>query len=170
MRNVLELSNSRPTDEEVLGWQKDQYAHDQRNHFDILSLHKQDRLKHYSMHMAKYAGRIARGSREPKPLSRTFTDALLVCLSAANTLHQRLVFKPFQSNESFFIRLTDAAGAFNDACEKIDHMEPFLDIATESNQKIFNCLGDLAKEKNYNTKRLIHERRAELSKRHFYIR
>src|SRR6056297_3094640 len=87
-------------DSTILEWQRDQYVHDQRNHFDILSLHKQDRLKHYAMHMAKYAGRVARGATETKPIERTFVDALLVSLSAANTLHQRLSYTRRQSNEA----------------------------------------------------------------------
>ncbi len=156
--------------ETVLDWQKDQYQHDMRNHFDIISLHKQDRLKHYSMHMAKYAGRVARGCREPKPIERTFVDALLVCLSAANTLHQRLIYEPRRSNETFLARLTDASGRFNDACEKIDHLEPFLDQANESNQDIFDCLLDLASERGVDPECELYTRRKELAERHFYIR
>ena len=158
------------TKEAVLEWQKDQYEHDMRNHFDIISLHKQDRLKHYSMHMAKYAGRVARGSREEKPVERTFADALLVCLSAANTLHQSLEYVPQRSNESFFIRLTDAAGRMNDACEKIDHLEPFLDQLNESNQDIFDSLLDFAEEQGFEPEAALKIRRKELSERHFYIR
>jgi len=86
----------------ALDWQRDQYKHDQRNHFDIISLHKLDRLKHYAMHVAKYAGRIARGDREPKPVSRTFVDTLLVNLSAANTLHQKLHYTPMNQIRGFF--------------------------------------------------------------------
>ncbi len=154
----------------ILEWQRTQYVHDQRNHFDILSLHKQDRLKHYAMHMAKYAGRVARGAREAKSIERTFTDALLVSLSAANTLHQRLSYTPNQSNEVFLYRITDAAGRMNDACEKIDHLEPFLDQVTIGNQDIFNCLLDLATERNFNPENALEHRRKELSDRHFYIR
>ena len=154
----------------ILGWQQDQYTHDMRNHFDILSLHKQDRLKHYAMHMAKYAGRIARGQREEKPVNRTFVDALLVCLSAANTLHQRLQYDPNRSNETFLTRLTDAAGRMNDASEKIDHLEPFVEQATESNKDIFDCLMDLAYEMRLDPKSELDARRKELSDRHFFIR
>src|SRR5712691_13401557 len=70
--------------------QSEQYAHDMRNHFDIISLHKTDRLKHYGLHFAKYVGRLARESAEMKPVERTLVDTLLVSLSAANTLHQDL--------------------------------------------------------------------------------
>jgi hypothetical protein len=70
--------------------QRAQYAHDMRNHFDIVSLHKNDRLKHYGLHFAKYVGRLARGTDEAKPVERTLVDAILVSLSTANTLHQDL--------------------------------------------------------------------------------
>ena len=154
----------------ILGWQQDQYAHDMRNHFDILSLHKQDRLKHYAMHMAKYAGRVARGQREEKPINRTFVDALLVCLSAANTLHQRLQYDPNRSNESFLARLTDASGRMNDASEKIDHLEHFVDQAVQSNKDIFDALMDLAGEMQFQPEIELEVRRKELSDRHFFIR
>ena len=72
-----------------LRWQKEQYKHDQRNHADIQHLSKVDRLKHYGLHYAKYVGRMLRRG-ESKSLATTSIDSLLVSLSAANTLHQRL--------------------------------------------------------------------------------
>jgi len=156
--------------EALLDWQKDQYEHDMRNHFDILSLHKEDRVKHYAMHFAKYAGRLARGAKEEKPTDRTFVDALLVCLSAANTLHQKLYYTANKSNESFFIRLTDAAGRFNDAAEKIDHLEPFLEIARVSNADILDTLLDFASEESLSVEMALAGRRAELRQKQFFIR
>jgi hypothetical protein len=166
----IQGAKTKPCDGAILEWQRDQYTHDQRNHFDILSLHKQDRLKHYAMHMAKYAGRVARGAQEAKPIERTFVDALLVSLSAANTLHQKLSYTANQSNETFLTRLTDAAGRMNDACEKIDHLEPFLDQLNAGNQDVFNCLLDLAAENDFDPDNALQNRRKELSDRHFYIR
>jgi hypothetical protein len=154
----------------LLDWQKDQYQHDMRNHFDILSLHKEDRLKHYAMHFAKYAGRIARGEKEEKSPERTFVDALLVCLSAANTLHQKLTYNAGRSNESFFLRLTDAAGRFNDAAEKIDHLEPFLEIARSSNGDILDALLDFASERAICVESALEHRRSELRQKQFFIR
>ena len=46
---------------ELAQLQREQYVHDQRNHFDIICLPKPDRLKHYGLHFAKYVGRLARG-------------------------------------------------------------------------------------------------------------
>ena len=156
--------------ETLLTWQKDQYEHDMRNHFDILSRHKEDRLKHYAMHFAKYAGRLARGEKEKKPEERTFVDTLLVCLSAANTLHQKLFYSPGKSNDSLLIRLTDAAGRFNDAAEKIDHLEPFVDIARASNRDILDVLLDFAVSEAIDVDRILRNRRVELRDRQFYIR
>jgi hypothetical protein len=64
--------------------QCEQFHHDQRNHLDILCMPKPDRLKHYGLHFAKYVGRLARGSAEPKPQKQTLVDALLISLSASD--------------------------------------------------------------------------------------
>lgn len=156
--------------EKILEWQRDQYDHDMRNHFDILSLHKNDRLKHYAMHFAKYSGRLARGDAEKKSVERTFVDALLVSLSAANTLHQSLNYHPMRSNRTLFLRIADASGRFNDAGEKIDHMEPFVDIAKDGNQDIFDALLDYASAQQLDVERCLHSRRGELRQRQFFIR
>lgn len=154
----------------LLEWQRDQYAHDMRNHFDILSLHKQERIRHYAGHFAKYVGRVARGKDEKKPVSQTLIDGILVCLSAANTLHQHLSYTPKRSNVDFFYRFADAAGRFNDASEKIDHLEPFVDAARTSNQDIFDCLVDEAFEVKIELPAALDSRRAELRARQFFIR
>ena len=43
--------------------QQAQHEHDLRNHFDILSLSRLDRLKHYGLHFAKYARSLDAGSK-----------------------------------------------------------------------------------------------------------
>jgi uncharacterized membrane protein len=72
----------------LLKWQQEQFSHDQRNHTDIICLSRIDRLKHYGLHYAKYAGRLAR-SDDDAVLRRTAVDTALVALSAANALSQR---------------------------------------------------------------------------------
>jgi hypothetical protein len=159
---------------EMANLQRAQYAHDMRNHFDILSLHKNNRLKHYGLHFAKYVGRLAREGDESKPAERTLVDAILVSLSAANTLHQDL------SKESFRIESTpkqvdplrifaDASGRFADACEKIDHMEEFLAIARKANTDIMAWLIREARERGLPLLTEVEKRRGELANRHFYI-
>jgi hypothetical protein len=79
--------------------QQAQYEHDLHNHFDILSLSRLDRLKHYGLHFAKYAGRLARGEREAKSRQETLVDAFLVALSAANALASSSHQWPMSMNE-----------------------------------------------------------------------
>jgi len=159
---------------ETANLQRAQYAHDMRNHFDILSLHKNDRLKHYGLHFAKYVGRLARGADESKPVERTLVDAILVSLSTANTLHQdmskEILIVEAKSKQVDPLRtLADASGRFADACEKIDHMEEFLPIARRANGDIMAWLVCEAEERGLPLITEVEKRRKELADRHFYI-
>jgi hypothetical protein len=159
---------------EMANLQRAQYAHDMRNHFDILSLHKNDRLKHYGLHFAKYVGRLARGTDESKPVERTLVDAILVSLSTANTLHQDLSKEPFvmeppQRQVDPLRILADASGRFADACEKIDHLEEFLPIARKANRDIMTWLVRETDERHLPLVAEVEKRRKELADRHFYI-
>jgi len=159
---------------EMANLQRAQYAHDMRNHFDILSLHKNDRLKHYGLHFAKYVGRLARGADESKPVERTLVDAILISLSTANTLHQDLSKESFLANATSnqvdpLRTLADASGRFADACEKIDHMEEFLPIARNANRDIMAWLLRDALERTFPILTEVEKRRKELADRHFYI-
>lgn len=154
--------------------QRAQYAHDMRNHFEILSMHKNDRLKHYGLHFAKYVGRLARGADETKPVERTLVDAILVSLSTANTLHQDLSKENFVTQQPLkqvdpLRTLADASGQFADACEKIDHMEEFLPIARKANFDIIVWLMREATDRNLTLVAEVEKRRSELTHRHFYI-
>jgi hypothetical protein len=154
--------------------QRDQYSHDMRNHFDILSLHKCDRLKHYGLHFCKYAGRMARGAQESKPHHRTIVDIALVMLSAANTLHQDLSrldeggTSGLKPNDAF-LRYVDAAGRFADACEKIDHLEEFTATARSANADIAIWLLGEVEAAGVDLEGKLGIRRSELAQRHFYL-
>lgn len=116
--------------------QRAQHEHDLKNHFDILSLSRQDRLKHYGLHFAKYAGRFARGAAEVKTRKETLIDAFLVVLSAANALNQALIDPQDEwriGEAPSDLSFTDQAGRFANACEKIDHLEEFRAIALAAN-------------------------------------
>jgi hypothetical protein len=159
---------------DIAALQREQYAHDMRNHFDILSLHKNDRLKHYGLHFAKYVGRLARESEEVKPVDRTLIDALLVSLSAANTLHQdlskdRLVLEKVSSQVDPLRVFADASGRFADACEKIDHMEEFVPIARAANKDIMCWILEQANSRQISLRFEVEKRRKELAARHFYV-
>jgi len=160
--------------EELGRLQREQHKHDMRNHLDIVSLHKADRLKHYGLHFAKYVGRLARGTDEAKSVEVTFVDALLVGLSAANTLLQDLSKEPGPraavTNQVDPLRsFADAAGRFADACEKIDHLEEFSSIAREANRDIIYWTIRAAHDRNFDIKTAIQSRRKVLGQRAFYI-
>jgi hypothetical protein len=159
---------------DLLRLQREQYSHDRRNHSDILHLSKTDRLKHYGLHFAKYVGRLARGPDEAKSLERTVVDTFLVCLSAANTLHQELSSAALdlgsrtKENDPIYI-LADAAGRFADACEKVDHMEEFIPIACQANADVVKWVINMTTERNIALEPAIKLRRAQLAARQFYI-
>jgi hypothetical protein len=159
---------------DLLRLQREQHAHDQRNHADILHLSKHDRLKHYGLHFAKYAGRLARGPAESKSVERTVVDTLLVSLSAANTLHQDLNSIPDcqlsrqTMNDPVYV-LADAAGRFADACEKIDHLEEFLPIARQANADVIRWVINIVTEHAIDIETALKARRKELAGRQFYI-
>jgi hypothetical protein len=182
MRNAesKQLSTARPMEspissDDLARLQCEQHSHDLRNHFDIISLHKTDRLKHYGLHFAKYVGRLARESAETKPVERTLVDTLLVSLSAANTLHQDLSKENYLASDVTdqvdpWRTFADAAGRFADACEKIDHMEEFVLMARKANADITNWLISAARERDFDLQDAIRARREELAARQFYIR
>lgn len=159
---------------DFLALQQDQFAHDQRNHSDITCLHKNDRLKHYGLHFAKYVGRLARGSSETISAERTVIDCALVSLSAANTLHQKLSevvvlnVDTSQGAEALLV-FADATGRFSDACEKIDHMEEFIEIARTANIDIFRWTLQQAAVRQLDLTAEMTKRRKFLAERQFFI-
>jgi phosphopantetheinyl transferase (holo-ACP synthase) len=144
-----------------------QYQHDIQNHFDVISLARSDRLKHYGLHFAKYAGRFARKEAETKTREQTIVDAMLVCLSAANALNQALsVVEDKQIVQD--LQFTDAAGRFADACEKIDHLEDFRHIALAANSDIATWLVSSALSSQLDLDSKLTERRIQLGSRAVY--
>ena len=151
--------------------QQAQHEHDLKNHFDILSLSRLDRLKHYGLHFAKYAGRFARGEAEAKNRSETLTDAFLVALSAANALNQALPDVDggtADGDAPSDLVFTDQAGRFADACEKIDHLEEFRTIALNANAALVEWIVRLAAADGLDLDALIEERRRQLARRPVY--
>jgi hypothetical protein len=151
--------------------QRAQHEHDLKNHFDIVSLSRQDRLKHYGLHFAKYAGRLARGAAEVKTRKETLVDAFLVVLSAANALNQTLTDRSddLDNREApSDLAFTDHAGRFADACEKIDHLEEFRGIALAANAALSEWIMRRAMADGLDLDALVEERRAQLARRQVY--
>jgi hypothetical protein len=145
--------------------QKRQYQHDLNNHLDILSLPRIDRLKHYGLHFAKYAGRFARGNSETKSVEETVIDAFLVSLSAANVLNQALPEISELGSECTDLHFTDFAGRFADACEKIDHLEEFRQLAIDSNLMIMSWIVGRSIHLDLDLLGLTERRREQLASR-----
>jgi hypothetical protein len=159
---------------DFLALQQGQFAHDQRNHSDITCLHKNDRLKHYGLHFAKYVGRLARGSSETISRERTIIDCTLVSLSAANTLHQNLSEVVVLDGDTLHgieatLAFADAAGRFSDACEKIDHMEEFIEIARTANIDIFRWALQQGAACQLSLTTEMTKRRKTLAERQFFV-
>lgn len=151
--------------------QAEQHWHDVENHFDVVSLHRIDRLKHYALHYSKYAGRLARGEAEPKSTEQTLIDALLVCLSSANTLNQDISDAANTPPEVAGLeKLADAAGRFADACEKVDHLEDFIELAKSANIDVMRWIIGGLKFLKLDMPQLIEARREQLSQRQVYRR
>jgi len=121
---------------------------------------------------AKYVGRMLRRG-ESKSLATTSIDSLLVSLSAANTLHQRLsVDISLNPNQNDFLeQYASTMGVFCDACEKFDHLEVenVHTMLTESNNELFNFSMVIATNEGVDLEHAIASRRQFLRERAFFI-
>lgn len=161
-----------PDRDELLIMQQEQFAHDRRNHSDVIFLGKTDRLKHYGLHYAKYVGRLVRPG-ERFPLARTVVDTVLVCLSTANTLSQNLGATQLPDPTAGYLRdrvsdLAESSGRFADGCEKTDHLEPFLDQLVQANVDILAWALRTAYAEDLDVCDMVASRRTELAERAFF--
>ncbi|MBW4981033.1 hypothetical protein KZZ07_00635 [Mameliella sp. CS4] len=156
---------------DILSLQKVQYAHDKRNHSDILSLHKNDRSKHYGLHFAKYSARLATGYCKKKSTLDTAVDSILVSLSSANTLMLELDFSNCSGFDwaDLIRQYTIEMAKYCDGCEKIDHAEEFWPLLREANLNIFSISFEMASRNSNNVLGDLAHRRHALAKRQFYI-
>jgi hypothetical protein len=155
---------------EVLELQQAQYRHDKRNHSDILALHKNDRVKHYALHFAKYAARFDGYYLKNKSQNANAVDAVLVSLSSANTLMLRLENTfPHMNRADAVSRFKEAAAMYCDGAEKIDHGESFWSLIREANEKLFDLSWAMLQLHSNDPFQDLLNRRAALAERHFYI-
>ncbi len=149
-----------------------QQKHDLENHFEIICLPKSERLKHYGLHFAKYVGRLARNPKSDAELKRTLVDAFLISLCAANALNQRLYQHNWRldgdCSQIDLLVFADAVGRFADACEKIDHLESFRDIALDANADVVDWILNKADELKFEIEHYAIARRDVLATRQAY--
>jgi hypothetical protein len=105
-----------------------QFSHDERFHREISRLSVQDRLKHMTLHFAKYAGELLsdESKRDPREV---LVDTFIIAISTANILGLDLekfdLEDPVEGSLPFATRLSVATGRLAAACEKLDHLEAF---------------------------------------------
>lgn len=142
--------------------QQRQYLHDKDFHPDILGLSTADRLKHFTLHNAKYAARFAaeEDSEDSKVFLATLTDAFVIILATANTLLQRLELDKMGSSPkelsrenmtlSFTRRYLSQVGKMAKACESIDHLEafPFREAITDANLALVKLVWEESSRRN----------------------
>ena len=116
---------------------------------DIYFLSSPNRILHLTLHVSKYAGRLAKRRLAKKELAVTIVDAFLIALSAAEVLEMDLsqAFKRWTDprkhdtlqsfgltlnrerikaddlSDWYFRQVADVAGRMAKACESLDHME-----------------------------------------------
>jgi len=119
-----------------------QHRHDVDYHADVAAMPPAVRMKHFSLHMAKYAAYLVESDEtsDQAKLECALLDSLAIILAIANTLGQDLgqdVQVPTGSTPHgaqalagltqgvtwrFFVR---EVGALSKACEALDHLEDF---------------------------------------------
>lgn len=108
-----------------------QLAHDLRCHSDILNLPTKEKMTHFTLHFAKYVGRMFRMTNDVKLYQRTLVDSMIITLSAANALNINLdtMIKEYgdptlkHNNDVLNTRLAVLTGEMAKACESLDHIE-----------------------------------------------
>ncbi len=123
--------------------QEEQLQHDSRAHREILSLRVPDKMRHFTLHLAKYCGRLARPENRICTLRATAVDAFIVGLATCNALGfdvAKSMNQPSVSStqekpappldlqvgsiaDQYFSDLVDITGRMAKVCESFDHLE-----------------------------------------------
>lgn len=102
-----------------------QEEHDRIFHPDIYNMRRVDRIKHLTLHLAKYQGKylVAQSKGEDKQKRQVITDAYIVLMSLANVFNFELPeIKRVHWSFSFDEIVIETA-ALCKAVEAIDHLE-----------------------------------------------
>ena len=148
----------------LLDLQRAQLRHDEAYHQDILVLDTARRVKHMTLHNAKYSGRFiaAEEDGDAQLFAATLTDAFVIALATANIFAQNLsktlpedktdslglveLGQGLANQEaptgSFSRRDAGIAGEMAKACESLDHLEdyPFRSRLLKANAELTQIL------------------------------
>lgn len=128
----------------ILSLQRKQLHHDEGYHQDILVLDTALRVKHMTLHNAKYSGRFiaAKDDGDDNLFTRTLVDAFIITLATANIFGQDLSVElpadsptlpelgaqlAAKSNPviSFTRTYSSLVAEMAKACESLDHLEDY---------------------------------------------
>jgi hypothetical protein len=123
-------------------------VHDDAYHRDIASMAPATRMKHFALHMAKYAAYLvdAEDRGDPALAQRALVDAFAIVLAIGNTLGQDLSRDVAGHNvdvsgdskggrTTVWRAFVKETGALAKACESLDHIEdlPFKVLMKQAN-------------------------------------
>jgi hypothetical protein len=156
--------------------QLEQFRHDETYHREIARLSTQDRLKHFALHFAKYAGNLAEEQADRARVQRVVVDVFVIATSCANTLNLRLpealsqevaASEPAGDAKDFLMALTINAGKMAAACEKLDHLEEFPFRATIRAAALALIQSSIlfAEARGWNLEDLVHTRLAAVKEK-----
>ncbi len=127
--NVLSLAD--------LDWlQGEQLRHDSLAHGDIVRLPMQRQLVHFTLHLAKYQGRLLKALQadDGETVQRLITDSFIILLATANALGRCLrhtgASRPVsltrvRASEEVMSAYVEVVGEMARACEAFDDKESF---------------------------------------------
>lgn len=167
---------------QILELQRHQNRHDAAYHPDIMFLDTASRMKHMTLHHAKYTARFLMADEDGDDglFARTLTDAAIISVATANIFAQDLR-KVFQGEAAknntllelgrklaqtpktdlrFVRRYIEQTGAMAKTCESLDHLEdfPFRKTLLAANETMFSLLVETAAERHLDLAHLYRQR------------
>jgi hypothetical protein len=133
-----------------LDWfQGEQFRHDAIAHGHIVALPMGRQLAHFTLHLAKYQGRLLKAlrSKDEDAIQRLVTDSFIMLLAIANALGRspRIVgagrptsFSHLQSSETLMLAYVEVVAEMCKACAAFDDSDPY-----PSHTMLDSCLSTL---------------------------
>jgi hypothetical protein len=129
---------------DLLMLQREQVEHDERFHREIVRLDAHNRIKHISLHLAKYNCHLQISWNEVDLRERVITDALIMAISGLSMLNRSIATEWFGEgrlnrarqvqilkdrfdcpHDRFVMRFAELALPAIAGAEKLDHIEAF---------------------------------------------
>ena len=105
-------------------YQLRQFHHDNRYYVDVVALSIPNRMKHITLHLAKYSYDISKFHQD-RQISKSFVDAFIIIVSAANLLKIELANLDItkEANANILNEYLKNLSILSKACEAYDHFE-----------------------------------------------